>query len=508
LRANLYTILNSCTPKMLLWGTDFLTFYNDAYARLVQGGECLGLGTPYPQFRPGMWPRVKNSIEAALRGEGSVVQEFRTEAGRDDAPTGGVFQLCFSPLLDEDRNISGVLVDIFDVTARKTVEENLLGENALLNALFSTAPVLIAHATAPELRLRYVNAGLSRMLGDRPLIGRTVAEAIPEAEVQGFTRIIEEVLATGRPWEGREVPVRLDQSGEGGLRYLDFVYQPMPAADGTIGGILFSGYDVTDRRQAREESERLKHELLHSSRMSAMGTMAVTIAHELNQPLTAAANYLASAEYFLPGDERLARERESLRMAREQLLRAGNIVRRMRSLVSCGEARADAFDLRRSIARAVELVRASGNLNGFEVEVDVAMDARSATGDDVQVEQVLVNLLRNAALASAGSRRRAALLKAARDENGMILITLRDWGPGLPPERLENLFATPDEPGARGGSAKGPGLGVGLSLSRTIVEAHGGRIAARNCPDGGAIFSLTLPASGDEGPAVETDTPY
>jgi two-component system sensor kinase FixL len=489
LRSNLYTILNSASPKIVLWGEELFTFYNDAYLELTQADPRPGIGAPYPEFRPRLWARVAAFVEAAMRGEGSIIQEFRTVPALDGGPA-GVFQLCYSPLLDEDSKVGGVLIDIFDVTARRVAEENLLDDIALLNALFSTTPVLIAHASAPDLRLQYVNAAFSRMMGERPLIGRQLLEAIPEVEEQGFLPVLEQVKATGSPWEGREVPFLINGSGGEAARlcYLDFVYHPMHAADGSINGILFSGYDVSDRRRARDESERLRHELLHSSRMSAMGTMAVTIAHELNQPLTAAANYLSAAELFAQRDGAAGADLGPLRSARDQVLRAGSIVRRMRSLVECGHTRTDDFDLERSITRSIELVRASGNLEGFPVEVDIAPAARSCFGDEVQIEQVLVNLLRNAAEASARRSCRGAALNVDRDGD-MIQVELRDWGPGLPAGRLENPFAGIDQP------SRGSGLGVGLSLCRTIVEAHGGQMSARNLPDGGALFSFTLPAS-------------
>jgi len=296
------------------------------------------------------------------------------------------------------------------------------------------------------------------------------------------------VRQTGEPWEGREIPmsVQPQDGGEARDRYLDFVYQPVRGADGAIAGFLFSGYDVTDRHAAREESDRLRHQLLHSSRASAMGTMAVTIAHELNQPLTAAANYLSTAEYFLGRHGFDDEEREALDSARDQMLRAGDIVRQMRALVHVGPARAVPFDLKRSVERAVELVRSGRDFEGFAIDVDVSPEARLALGDDVQIEQVLVNLLRNAAEASAASPGRAAAL-TVRKEDGMIALTLRDWGPGLPPERMDNLFDALDAP------ARGGGPGVGLSLSRTIVEAHGGQIRGENVPDGGALFGFTLP---------------
>jgi two-component system sensor kinase FixL len=493
LRSNLYTILNSAAPKILLWGQRLSIFYNDAYAKLVQRDDCVGIGSAYPDFRPGLWPRVRESVEAALRGEGSVIQEFRIEAGQSGAPTSGVFHLFYSPVLDEDGRTSGVLVDIYDMTDRKAIEENLLDEISLLNALFSTTPVLIAYASAAELKLEYVNSAFGRMLDDRPLIGRRVEDAIPEVVEQDFLKILEQVRASGQPWEGREVPVGFVTPGESEphVRFLDFVYQPMHSAPGSVEGILFSGYDVTDRRNARKETERLRHELLHSSRMSAMGTMAVTIAHELNQPLTAAANYLAAADFLARQDGRSAPETDALRAASDQVLRAGIIVRRMRSLVQGGQARTASFDLERSIGRAIELVRASGGLEDFAVDVAIAPDCGRAVGDDVQIEQVLVNLLRNAAEASEGSQRRAAGLEVAPAGDDMIEIRLRDWGPGLPPERLDDLFGPIGEP------SDGPGLGVGLSLCRTIVEAHGGKISARNGEDGGAVLSFTLPAAMD-----------
>jgi two-component system sensor kinase FixL len=497
LRAALFTLLNAASPKMLLWGEALYSFYNDVYAELTGEGACSRIAMPYAEFRPGMWPRVKASVAAARQGRGSVVQEFSTVIGEEGARAAGVYQLAFSPVLDDAGLVGGVLIDIFDITARKALEQNLLNEIALLNDLFSSTPVLIAYAAGPDLVIEYANSAFSKLFDQRPLVGLSLAEAIPEAADQGIEKRLRVALETGKPWRGCDTlfSIRRGRGRDPKLIYADFVYQPIATGSGEIAGILFSGYDMTARRLALDETDRLRHQLLHSSRMSAMGTMAVTIAHELNQPLTAAANYLASAEYFLHQPEFSDTVASDIATAREQLLRAGTIVRRMRSLVTCGQARSDAFDLEASIERAIELARASGNLDGFAVELDVAADARQALGDEIQIEQVLVNLLRNAAQASSASPRRAIRIHATRTGDA-IELRLRDWGPGLPPERVGNLFGAIEE------TRSGDGLGVGLSLSRTIIEAHGGRMWGDNAEGGGALFGFTLPAATDEGAAA------
>ena len=379
-----------------------------------------------------------------------------------------------------------MLIDVVDLSERAAREQRIESQAAMLETLFSSTPVFIAYVAAEDMRLRYVNHAFAELFDHRPLAGHLVADAIPEAADQGFIKLIEQVLASGTPRSVSDMPLTIYRSDGNNPRFVDFEYRAIFGDGGQPVGLLCSGYDVTERHKARLESERLKHQLLHATRTSAMGTMAMTVAHELNQPLTAAANFIWVSEQQLVGEAGAAIE--SLRAARQQILRAGKIVRRMRSVVEQGRGDIGTFDVRHSILQVIELLRADGKVGELVIDVEVEENARICRADELQLEQILLNLVRNAARACKRSAEHRILISARR--NGpSVVFRVEDDGPGLPSEILGSLFMHNQTPGDQ------DSLGVGLSLCRTLVEANGGTIKAENQPDGGAAITFTLPAA-------------
>jgi two-component system, LuxR family, sensor kinase FixL len=244
--------------------------------------------------------------------------------------------------------------------------------------------------------------------------------------------------------------------------------------------------DLTERRRAEAEIRRMQAELIHVSRVSAMGTMASTLAHELNQPLTAVTNYVRGARRMMeregPVEEDLG---EALRAAEAGALRAGEIVRRLRELVSRGSVSAGLEDLGRMIDEAGVLAFVDEHLHGITHEVDLDPKARWVRADRIQVQQVLINLIRNAVQAMQESARREILV-SARPVADMVEVRVADTGAGIAPEHMDSLFS-------HFMTTKQEGMGIGLPISRTIVEAHGGRIWAEAREGGGAVFCFTLP---------------
>ncbi|QAY77956.1 sensor histidine kinase [Sphingosinicella sp. BN140058] len=350
----------------------------------------------------------------------------------------------------------------------------------LLGALFAQAPGFMAVTRGADHHYVLVNEEYKRLCGRDPT-GSTMAEALPELQGQGIVAMLDRVLVTGKAFVGRDVRVRLNVAGGWDELVLDFAAQPIRRIDGSFEDILCFGYDVTDRVREHERATRLQQELKRASQAAAMGTMASTLAHELNQPLAAAAAYLAGA--------RRANERklcdiaaESLAQAEAQVQRAGEIIRRTRMLLTDSRPRRERAALKAMIEDAAEVLRASGHLR--DVALTIALeDAEIALDvDQVQIEQVLVNALRNACDAMAGAEHKR-LEVAARTEGNHLHLQITDSGGGL---------ARDIDPFEAFRSASG-GLGIGLSISRTIVEAHGGSIRLDNAPSGGATLSLTLP---------------
>ena len=251
--------------------------------------------------------------------------------------------------------------------------------------------------------------------------------------------------------------------------------------------------DVTERRRGEallaeqaQKMQEMQAELVYLSRLSAMGTMAATLGHELNQPLTAVVNYAGVARRALAvTPEQIELALQGLDQVVDNALRAGDIIRSLRGMARRGAPTRQRFE----IAPAIEQAMTLGALGACE---GVFLDRQGGeglfvVGDPVQIQQVLVNLIRNACEAVRESRRREVRLSAVRLDK-VCRVTIEDSGPGIPRDTLARLFETAL-------SSKEGGMGFGLSICRTIVEAHGGSITGSNRPEGGAIFSFTLPSS-------------
>jgi two-component system sensor kinase FixL len=246
--------------------------------------------------------------------------------------------------------------------------------------------------------------------------------------------------------------------------------------------------DVTKRRHAEAELRRLQAELIHISRVSAMGTMASTLAHELNQPLTAVSSYIGGSLRLLEdGGGSPDRLREALLAAEATALRGGQILRRLRELVARGNVAVRPERLAALVEEACELGFVDQRVLGVTHQVRLDRACPWVVADRIQVQQVLINLIRNAVQAMQESQRKEVAIRSLAKGN-MVEISVADSGSGIDPDAREALFSAFR-------STKREGMGIGLSISRTIVEAHGGKIWAEDRPGGGAIFRFTLPCA-------------
>lgn len=253
---------------------------------------------------------------------------------------------------------------------------------------------------------------------------------------------------------------------------------------------LFTAFirDLTEQQRSELRMQEMQSELVHFSRLSAVGTMASALAHELNQPLTAVANYLEASRDLLdsPDPETKAILHEALTEAARQAVRAGEIVRKLRSYVSRGEVDARPLSLGPLLADAIALSKLSRDLVDIPIKLEQDEDADKVMGDPIQIQQVLINLIRNAldALANTQDARITVRVYGAA-EPGFVAVEVCDNGPGLTAELRDNIF----KPFA---TSKSQGMGLGLSICQTIVEAHGGTIRATSPPEGGTCFWFTL----------------
>ena len=261
---------------------------------------------------------------------------------------------------------------------------------------------------------------------------------------------------------------------------------------------FFTGFvrDLTERRAQERRMQELQSELVHVSRLTAMGEMASSLAHELNQPLSAIANYMKGSVTLLDsGHVDAARLKDALERAYEQALRAGDIIKRLREFAAKGETQHALESPARLMEEASALALVGAREQGVRVALRFSRDVGSVIVDKIQVQQVALNLIRNAIDAMEGQPRRELAISVAADESekGFVLVSVADTGTGVAPEILDRLF----QPFV---STKLKGMGVGLSICRTIIEAHGGRIWGERNREGGATFHFTLPLADLEMP--------
>jgi signal transduction histidine kinase len=239
----------------------------------------------------------------------------------------------------------------------------------------------------------------------------------------------------------------------------------------------------------RQERERrlgeLRSELIHVSRLSELGQMVSALAHEVNQPLTAIANYLQASQRFAQIGEP-EKAQAAMAKAAQSVVRATEIIRRLRDFLRKNESEKRSEDLRAVIEDSIALAALGAERPDIETEMRLGPDATAAVIDKIQIQQVLLNLIRNAVEAMAGSARASLVVATSATPEGMVEISVSDTGPGLPAEVRAKLF----HPFV---TTKSGGMGVGLSICRSIVEAHEGRLWVEDAPGGGTVFKFTLP---------------
>lgn len=329
------------------------------------------------------------------------------------------------------------------------------------------------------------SAAAERLFGYREadLLGADVSRLMPMPDRQRHDRSIGDDLETGDRTIIGIGRIVVGQRADGTTFPMD-----LSVGEAGEGDSHLFIRDLTDTQHADHRLKDLQSELIHVSRLSAMGTMASTLAHELNQPLTAVANYLEAARDLAdaPDAESMPLIREAVAEAAGEALRAGHIVRRLRDFVARGELEKRVVDFGRVVDEAVALAMVGAREKGVSatIEIDPTIDA--VLVDAVQIQQVLVNLVRNAVEALSGIDDAQIVVSGERVAKDMVRVTVADNGRGLPESVASQLFTAFV-------TTKDSGMGLGLSICRTIVEAHGGRIWSDRLVRGGATFRFTLP---------------
>jgi PAS domain S-box-containing protein len=281
--------------------------------------------------------------------------------------------------------------------------------------------------------------------------------------------------------------------GAKGWQWLAWECSAIVDERGEVAEIIASGRDITGRKRAEEQARQHLQQLAHVTRVASMGEMASAIAHEINQPLAAITTYTQACVRLLrSGGASLAEITETMERVGARAERASEIIRHLRSFVRKEDAQPIPVQMNFLVGEIVRLVQPEAAQSGVEIVTDLGEGLPAVMADNIQIEQVLLNLVRNAIDAICGARteRREVRIVTRGDADGMVAVGVHDSGPGFDDETARQLF----EPFF---TTKAQGMGIGLSISRSIVEAHQGRIWATAEPGGGASFHVALPAAGE-----------
>lgn len=430
--------------------------------------------------------RTEREIERVTESGGKYDLAFKIggpqEAGRWVRSRGGLIR----DSAGVARHLSGIILDIDE---QKQLEEALRTRENHFRSILDTVPdamiVIDGHGI-----MQFFSTAAERQFGysEQEAIGLNVSMLMPEPDRTRHDGYLARYHSTGE----RHI-IGIGRIVTGKRR--DGTTFPMHLSIGEMqsgGEPYFTGFvrDLTEHQQTQARLQELQSELVHVSRLSAMGEMASALAHELNQPLAAISNYMKGSRRLLAGsaDPNTSKIESAMDRAAEQALRAGQIIRRLRDFVSRGESEKRVESLSKLIEEAGALGLAGAREQNVQLRFNLDPESDLVLADRVQIQQVLVNLFRNALEAMAQSPRRELIVRNVKVADDMVEIEVSDTGSGFHDDVKPNLFQTFF-------TTKETGMGVGLSISRSIIEAHGGRMWAESNAAGGATFRFTLPAA-------------
>ncbi|ASP81142.1 oxygen sensor histidine kinase FixL [Sinorhizobium meliloti] len=371
-------------------------------------------------------------------------------------------------------------------------EDVVRARDAHLRSILDTVPDATV-VSATDGTIVSFNAAAVRQFGyaEEEVIGQNLRILMPEPYRHEHDGYLQRYMATG---EKRIIGIDRVVSGQ----RKDGSTFPMKLAVGEMrsgGERFFTGFirDLTEREESAARLEQIQAELARLARLNEMGEMASTLAHELNQPLSAIANYSHGCTRLLRDmDDAVAtRIREALEEVASQSLRAGQIIKHLREFVTKGETEKAPEDIRKLVEESAALALVGSREQGVRTVFEYLPGAEMVLVDRIQVQQVLINLMRNAIEAMRHVGRRELTIRTMPADPGEVAVVVEDTGGGIPEEVAGQLF----KPFV---TTKASGMGIGLSISKRIVEAHGGEMTVSKNEAGGATFRFTLPAYLDE----------
>ncbi|HLZ75662.1 PAS domain S-box protein [Phenylobacterium sp.] len=488
-----YRAIANAMPA-LVWSADaegMRDFYNDRWRQFVGEGGAADDGWGWLDR---VHPDDRARVEANARRAISIGEPYGVEYRLVGESGPRWFLERVQPVRNEDGRIhrwKGACVDIEELVENRAAKErafaDLAAREAHLSSILDAVPdamvVIDEHGV-----IQSFSAAAERQFGwpAAETVGMSLAMLMPSPYREGHEGYLKRYLETG---ERRVIGIGrvvVGQRRDGSTFPMELSVGEMRSGERRF----FTGFvrDLTERQAAERRFQDVQAELAHVSRLSAMGEMASALAHELNQPLSATANYIQGSLRLLkeePVDRAVVTE--ALTVAGEQMFRAGDIIRRLRDFVSKGETERQIENLPQLLEEAGALAMVGAKDRGVRLIYDIAPTVGLVMVDKVQIQQVVLNLMRNGVEAMAGTPAPELTVSAAEAADDMVMVSVRDTGTGLSPEVAGQLF----QPFV---TTKQHGMGVGLSISRTIVEAHGGRIWAEGEPGKGTTFHFTVRA--------------
>jgi PAS domain S-box-containing protein len=381
---------------------------------------------------------------------------------------------------------------VIDIDDRKRAEAALRASEERWRTVFETTSVGIATSDANRRILR-ANAALQRMLG------------YTEAELQALgwdapTHEDDEILTEA--WvadliEGREQAFRAEKRyrrKDGEFIWANVSASYVPATEASRAVFASIVVDITGRKRAEETLRQSQAELARVARVTTIGELGASIAHEINQPLAAIAASGNACQRWLENGQNLARAKESLNRIISDANRASDVIKRIRALTNRKPPEHLELGINEVVNEVLTFARNELQAKGILIRRELRSDLPSVMGDRVQLQQVILNLVMNGidAMADVTDRRRILSVKSQLDERGSVLVTVQDSGAGLDPQHAELVFSAFF-------TTKPDGMGMGLAISTSIVEAHGGRLWVSAGEHPGTAFHFTLPAAGRRG---------
>ncbi|MEI2417566.1 PAS domain S-box protein [Orrella sp. JC864] len=442
-----------------------IAYVNPAFCRMIGWNEAdlIGRSAPFPYWVPGRYEQHQHTLDLLMSGNapssGLEVESQRRDGSRFTA------RMYVSPLLDPNGEQIGWMTSMTDITEPKRIREALTAAHERFMTVLEGLDdaISVTADTQDGLELLFANRTYRRVFG---------------AQTDGH----EELLAGRR---GRFTDESVEVFAPSVQRWFEVHHRMLAWTDGRRVRLQVAR-DITERRNHEEASRVQQEKIQLTSRLTTMGEMASSLAHELNQPLTAIANYsmgaVAMVRAGVADPERLL---PALEKAAAQAERAGKIISRIREFVKRSEPRRQPVSIERILDNAVGFAEIDARKRRIAIEQRVPEGLPEVLADPILIEQVLLNLLKNGLEAMENSAVDTLQVVVQQHEN-QLEVAVIDAGHGLAdPERLfEPFFSTKSE-----------GLGMGLNICRTIIESHHGRLWAQPNPAGGTIFRFTLPCA-------------